>query len=100
MRFIHANHRGPAQVDWLLTLCMVLGIGLLQFVLSEGNQKNWFQSEVIVFAAIISAVMIVAFVARSFKTKSTIAPVWLLANRNLGMASLMIALFAACTFSV
>ena len=50
MRFIHANHRGPAQVDWLLTLCMVLGIGLLQFVLSEGNQKNWFQSEVIKLA--------------------------------------------------
>ena len=99
-RNIHISNKGSASIDWLLIITMALGIGLLQMVLSQGNQKNWFSSNVILFASIASALFIVAFVYRSFQTHGEIAPVWMLTNRNLGVACLVASCFAVGTFGV
>ena len=99
-RNIHISNKGSTSIDWLLIITMALGIGLLQMVLSQGNQKNWFSSNVILFASIASALFIVAFVYRSFQTHGEIAPVWMLTNRNLGIACLVVSCFAVGTFGV
>lgn len=99
-RNIQISNRGETSIDWFLVLPMAVGIGLLQMVLSQGNEKNWFSSDLILFSSIVSFILIVAFTARSFITKGDIAPVWLMKDRNLGVSCLIICFFAVGTFGV
>ncbi|KEI71745.1 DHA2 family efflux MFS transporter permease subunit [Endozoicomonas elysicola] len=99
-RNIQISNRGKSSVDWLLIITMALGIGLLQMVLSQGNEKNWFSSDFILLSTIISVLMITAFIIRSFWTKGEIAPVWLLKDRNLAISCLIVSCFAVGTFGV
>lgn len=46
----------PHGVDWLGITLLTVGLGCLQYVLEEGNQDDWFQSETIVTLSIISAI--------------------------------------------
>ncbi|WP_299726939.1 DHA2 family efflux MFS transporter permease subunit [uncultured Endozoicomonas sp.] len=100
LRNIRISNQGEAPMDWLLITTMALGIGLLQMVLSQGNEKNWFSSNFILFSSIASVVMIAAFIIRSCKTRGDIAPAWMLMNRNLGISCLVANLFAVGTFGV
>ncbi|WP_066016591.1 DHA2 family efflux MFS transporter permease subunit [Endozoicomonas atrinae] len=99
-RNIQISNRGKTSIDWLLIFTMALGIGLLQMVLSQGNEKNWFSSNFILFSTIASVLLIIAFVVRSFLTKGEIAPVWMLKDRNLGISCLIVSCFAVGTFGV
>ncbi|MGR5470727.1 MFS transporter, partial [Vibrio astriarenae] len=65
-----------------------------------GNQENWFASNMILFASIISAIAIIYFVARSFITKGEIAPMWLLKDRNLALSCLIMAAFSMGMFGI
>ncbi len=69
-------------------------------VLDRGNQENWFASNMILFASIISAVAIIYFVTRSFITKGEIAPMWLLKDRNLALSCLIMAAFSMGMFGI
>ncbi|WP_257283263.1 DHA2 family efflux MFS transporter permease subunit [Endozoicomonas sp. SESOKO1] len=97
---IRISNRGKTSIDWLLIFTMALGIGLLQMVLSQGNEKNWFSSNLILFSTIASVLLIAVFVFRSFYTRGEIAPVWMLRDRNLGVSCLMVSCFAVGTFGV
>ena len=99
-RNIQISNTGKANIDWLLITTMALGIGLLQMVLSQGNEKNWFSSNMILFSSIASALLICAFVFRSLQTRGAIAPAWMLGNRNLGICCLIVSSFAVGTFGV
>ncbi|WP_419536234.1 DHA2 family efflux MFS transporter permease subunit [Endozoicomonas sp.] len=99
-RNIQISNRGKTSIDWLLIFTMALGIGLLQMVLSQGNEKNWFSSNFILFSTIASVLLIIAFVVRSFLTRGEIAPVWMLRDRNLGISCLIVSCFAVGTFGV
>lgn len=98
--FVKLDGRGANKIDWPLVIAMTIGIGLLQMVLDRGNEESWFQSNMILFAAIISAIAIVFFVVRSFLTKGDIAPVWLLRDRNLAMSCLVMAGFSMGMFGI
>ena len=43
-------------VDWLGIGLLVVGVGSLQYVLEEGNIKDWFESRLIVYLSIVAAV--------------------------------------------
>ncbi len=100
MRYIHVSNRGTATIDWPTALSMALGIGLLQMVLSKGNEKNWFDSNLILFSTVLCILMLVVFAVRSVTTKSQVAPIWLLGDKNLATACLIVSCFAMCTFGV
>jgi DHA2 family multidrug resistance protein len=59
-----AAARERNNVDWLGIGSLCVGISLLQYVLEEGNAKDWFDSGVIRTAAIVALVSLVAFVWR------------------------------------
>ena len=43
-------------VDWLGIALLIVGIGSLQYVLEEGNRKDWFNERLIVRLSILSGV--------------------------------------------
>lgn len=45
-------------VDWLGIGLLIVGVGCLQYVLEEGNSKDWFNSRLLVYCSVISAVAI------------------------------------------
>ncbi len=99
-RYVHINNRGATRVDWLLVVNMAIGIGLLQMVLSRGNEENWFSSNLILFASIISAITLLLFIIRSVMTRGDIAPIWLLKDRNLAASCLIMSCFALGMFGI
>ena len=98
--FVKIEGKGETKVDWLLIFTMTVGIGLLQMVLDRGNEEGWFESNLILFATIISLIALVCFIARSFITKGNIAPMWLLKDRNLAMSCLVMAGFSMGMFGI
>jgi DHA2 family multidrug resistance protein len=52
--------RARTPVDWLGIMLLTAGVGSLQYVLEEGNSKDWFQSTLILRLAILSGVCLVA----------------------------------------
>ena len=48
--------RRSAGVDWLGMALLVVAVGSLQYVLEEGNIKDWWNSRLIVYLSIASAV--------------------------------------------
>jgi DHA2 family multidrug resistance protein len=74
-RFVHepedvrqANHamaeRQRRNMDWAGIALMVAGLGSLQFVLEEGQRKDWFQSAVIVALAFVAVLALLLLVVR------------------------------------
>ena len=54
--FLHdPPQHGPrtAGIDWLGIGLLVVGVGSLQYVLEEGNIKDWFASQLIVYLSIV-----------------------------------------------
>jgi DHA2 family multidrug resistance protein len=97
---VKIENKGPTKIDWPIVIGMALGIGLLQMVLDQGNEKGWFSSNLILFSSIISAIAIAYFVRRSFKIKGDIAPIWLLKDRNLAVSCLVMGGFAMGMFGI
>ncbi len=98
--FVKLDGRGKTSIDWPLVIAMTIGIGLLQMVLDRGNEESWFESNLILFSAIISAIALVFFIARSIITKGDIAPIWLLKDRNLAMSCIVMAGFSMGMFGI
>ncbi len=56
--------RGKAASDWWGLAFLVLGIGALQVVLDQGEQKDWFGSDIIFWLAFIALSGVGAFIVR------------------------------------
>jgi DHA2 family multidrug resistance protein len=74
-RFVHepedvraANAAGAAaqrkNMDWLGITLLAAGLAALQFLLEEGQQKDWLESNVIVACAVVTVVALALFVWR------------------------------------
>ncbi len=98
--FVKLDNKGPTKIDWPIVFGMAIGIGLLQMILDQGNDKGWFSSNLILFSSIISGIAIIYLVQRSFKIKGDIAPVWLLKDRNLAVSCLVMAGFSMGMFGI
>ncbi len=85
----------PAQLDrlrrgdWGGILCMAIGLGSLQYVLEEGQRKDWFGSDVIRTTTWVSAIFLVAFVAIELRRREPFIDLRLLGKRSLLSACLM-----------
>ena len=61
---------------------LVVGIGCLQFVLDKGQTEDWFQSNMIITLAIISAVSLVALVMHELSTENPVVDLRVFKNRT------------------
>jgi DHA2 family multidrug resistance protein len=77
------------QGDWVGIILMAVGLGSLEYVLEEGDRKDWFASPVIVDFAWIAVVALAAFVIWEFRRRAPLLDLRLLGRRSLGTATAM-----------
>jgi DHA2 family multidrug resistance protein len=54
--------RRSGPIDWAGIGLLVVGVGSLQFVLEEGNQRDWFASQLVVDLSVVSAIALTILV--------------------------------------
>ncbi|BBM66140.1 MFS transporter [Vibrio alfacsensis] len=99
-RYIHISNKSKPDFDWWIIGYMALGVGALQFVLDKGNDEDWFNSRLIQTAILLAVMGLIMWIYRSWKTKSPIAPLWLLKDKNLMVSSLMMAVVSMAMFGL
>ncbi len=62
LRHVHDTPQRERRMDWTGFATLALGIGALQLVLDRGNQDDWFSSQTLVIAAIVSVIAIGFFI--------------------------------------
>lgn len=97
--FITQSKRIKQKVDITGLILMVIGVGSLQYVLDQGNQKDWFSSNIILLFAVISLLGILLFLIRSFMNKPPLIKLSVFADRNFSLCTILLALFAGSVFS-
>ena len=76
------------RVDVLGIVCLAVGIGALQTVLSRGHRLNWFESAWIVELTLVGAIALAGFVARELMAREPAVDLRILRERSLGLGSL------------
>jgi DHA2 family multidrug resistance protein len=85
---LEARKQRGASTDYFGITTIVVGVGLLQYVLDKGEQLEWFDSNIIRVAGAITAVALVAMIWREWTHKNPIIELRLLRNRNLASSVL------------
>ncbi|HEY4320945.1 MAG TPA: DHA2 family efflux MFS transporter permease subunit [Gemmatimonadales bacterium] len=77
--------RSSSPVDWTGIVLLITGVGSLQFVLEEGNRRDWFADKLIVELAILSTITLVSLVMwqLSKRNKHPVIDFRVLNNRDL-----------------
>jgi DHA2 family multidrug resistance protein len=73
-------------VDFVGLFSVGIGVGLLEFTLDKGQEKDWFGSGEIQTTALLAAVILIFFVFWEWNHKDPIVDLKLLKNRNFGTA--------------
>ena len=83
-------------IDAVGLALLVIGVGSLQFMLDNGNEKDWFNSPVIIAAAITATVAISFFIPWELTDKHPVVDLHLFTRRNyrVGTMTLALAFFA------
>ncbi|ADE11544.1 DHA2 family efflux MFS transporter permease subunit [Sideroxydans lithotrophicus] len=69
MRHVHDTPTRERRMDWLGFASLGLGIGALQLILDRGNQDDWFSSQTLVFAALLSVAAFIFFIVYTLTGK-------------------------------
>jgi len=73
--------------DWTGLFAMALFLGSMEYVLEEGNTKDWFSDELIIYGTIAMVIGGVVFFWRAFKMEFPIVDLKAFANRNFAFGS-------------
>lgn len=88
------------KIDWFGILLMFAGIGALQIMLDQGNNKDWFSSNIIITLAAVSIVGICWFILRSAFHKNPVINLVIFKDRNFTISTIMLAVFAGALFGL
>lgn len=86
------------QVNWLSILFMAAGMLLLITVLEEGNRNDWFESDTIFRLAVITAVLLIAFLVIQLFHRDPYINLRLLSRRNFLLCCIISATFGVGVF--
>lgn len=93
LAYIPETERTKQPIDWRGLIIMALGVGCLQTFLDQGNQKDWFNSNMIIILAIISVIALTRFIIRGLLVKRNIVNLKMFKNKNYSLCSLMFMIF-------
>ena len=83
---VTARTRRRDPVDFTGLAAVAIGVGLLEYTLDKGQQKDWFGSGQIQLTAALAAITLVFFVFWEWNHPDPIVDLKLLKNRNFGTA--------------
>lgn len=87
-RFIKgAKKKLAGKIDYWGILALIVGVGSLQMVLEEGERKDWFASNFILFFFILAIAGIILFIVRELTTKNPVVELRVLRFRNVAVGS-------------
>lgn len=81
----------PGRIDYTGFGLMALGLGALELTLDLGQQRDWFESSLIIFTASVSALSLIGFVLWELYTPEPIVNLRVFLNRNFAVGCAMIA---------
>jgi MFS transporter, DHA2 family, multidrug resistance protein len=83
-------------IDVVGLALLMIGVGSLQFMLDNGNDKDWFNSPVILAAAVSAVIAVAFFIPWELTDKHPVVDLHLFAKRNfrVGTGTLALAFFA------
>ena len=79
-----------APIDVVGLVLLVIGVGCLQFVLDNGNDKDWFNSNAIVIASVASFVALSFFLPWELTDKHPVVDLHLFEKRNFRVGTFVI----------
>ena len=85
---IEARKRREGKTDFFGITIIVLGVGLLQYVLEKGEQLEWLDSNIIRVAGGIAVLSLIAMVWREWTHPNPVIELRLLRSRNLASSIL------------
>jgi len=86
------------RTDWVGLALLIVAVGALQFVLDQGQMRDWFNSKLIVAGTIIAIFTTAAFFLRGWNKPDNIIDLSLLKDRNFVAGTLAITLFGISLF--
>ena len=85
------SQRVKVPVDVIGLVLLVIGVGALQFMLDNGNEKDWFHSGEIVAAGVIAFVAISFLIPWELTDKHPVVDLHLFGRRNFRIGSIAVA---------
>ncbi len=86
--FDKPEHSLWKKFDWWGLISMAVFLGSLEYVLEEGNNKDWFNDEHIVLGSVAMVIGAVVFFWRAFKVEFPVVDIRAFADRNFSIGSL------------
>ena len=83
---VHARTQRRDPVDFIGLLSVAIGVGLLEFTLDKGQEKDWFGSGEIQLTAMLAVCTLIFFTFWEWNHPDPIVDLKLLKNRNFGTA--------------
>lgn len=87
----YLQNQKPGKIDYTGFGLMALGLGAMELTLDLGQQRDWFESSLIVFTATVSALSLIGFVVWELYTPEPIVNLRVFLNRNFAVGCAMIA---------
>ncbi len=81
----------PGRIDYIGFSLMALGLGALELTLDLGQQRDWFESSLIIFTATVSGLSILSFILWELYTPEPIVNLRVFLNRNFAVGCALIA---------
>lgn len=85
---VEAQKRRTKNTDYFGITSIVIGVGLLQYVLDKGEQLEWLDSNIIRITFVIAVVALIAMIWREWTCKDPIIQLRLLKNRNFASSTI------------
>ena len=95
----YIQNQKPGRIDYIGFGLMALGLGALEMTLDLGQQRDWFESPVIIFTAVTSVISILIFIAWELYTPEPIVNLRVFLNRNFAVGTVLIAAVGMVLYS-
>ncbi len=101
LRYVHDPEylrRGVKSIDWQGIVLLTVSLTGMQVVLERGQEKNWFESDQIIYGTIISVLAFVVLIIWEWRVKEPVVNLRVLKDRNLSLGSFIGLLFGIALF--
>ncbi|MFT3791816.1 MAG: DHA2 family efflux MFS transporter permease subunit [Rudaea sp.] len=88
------------KMDYVGLATLVIGVGALQILLDKGNDEDWFNSNLIIILAVVSAIALAIFLVWELTDREPIVDLKLFRHNNFIMGTIAMTLAYGAFFSI